>query len=66
MIGTSASLGDDQDGPQFVEMFFGVDSSTVHIEPGRRRDLGDTAQLSMGDALALGSNSVDEDHQRQL
>ena len=64
MIGTSASLGDDQDGPQFIEMFFGVDSSTVHIEPGRRRDLGDTAQLSMGDALALGSNSVDEDHQR--
>ena len=64
VIGTSASLGDDQDGPQFIEMFFGVDSSTVHIEPGRRRDLGDTAQLSMGDALALGSNSVDEDHQR--
>ena len=51
VIGTSASLGDDEGGPHFVETFFGVDSSTVHIEPGIRRMLPPTAGLSVDEAL---------------
>jgi DEAD/DEAH box helicase domain-containing protein len=39
IIGTSASLGDEDAGPGFVEKFFGVPAGSVHLEAGERRTL---------------------------
>lgn len=39
IIGTSASLGEDETGTSFVESFFGIGPETVHIESGERRPL---------------------------
>lgn len=59
IIGTSASLGDEKGGPEFVEQFFGVPAASVHLESGQRRTLT-AGPPPIEVALATASGDDDE------